>query len=137
MRHCILGLMLILEYHWLLEEIVEGIQLEHGYRPVSVPTIHCSIYAGLLNPYGLSAKFMFWKLHHHGKRHRKKKEILETCSAQKEPKICDVLLYCPTSSINGSAEPMKTPISLYRSSSPKARMSRTRRGITSNGSTIS
>ena len=37
----------ILEYHWSPEEIVGRIQLEHGYRLVSVPTIYRAIHAGL------------------------------------------------------------------------------------------
>lgn len=46
MHHC------ILEYHWSPEEIVGRIQLEHGRRLVSVPTIYRAIHAGLLNPPG-------------------------------------------------------------------------------------
>ena len=38
----------IVEYHWSPEEIVGWIQLEHGCRLVSVPTIYRAIYAGLL-----------------------------------------------------------------------------------------
>ena len=48
----------ILEYHWSPEEIVGRIQLEHGCRLVSVPTIYRAIHAGLLNPPGTSAKFV-------------------------------------------------------------------------------
>lgn len=62
----------ILEYHWSPEEIVGRIQLEHGCRLVSVPTIYRAIHAGLLNPPGASAKFVLRKLRHHGKRHHKK-----------------------------------------------------------------
>lgn len=62
----------ILEYHWSPEEIVGRIQLEHGCRLVSVPTIYRAIHAGLLNPPGASAKFVLRKLRHHGKRRRKK-----------------------------------------------------------------
>lgn len=39
----------ILEYHWSPEEIVGRIQLEHGCRLVSVPTLYRAIHAGLLN----------------------------------------------------------------------------------------
>ena len=49
----------ILEYHWSPEEIVGRIQLEHGCRLVSVPTIYRAIHAGLLNPPGASAKLYF------------------------------------------------------------------------------
>ena len=42
----------ILAYHWSPEEIVGRIQLEHGRRLVSVPTIYRAIHAGLLNPPG-------------------------------------------------------------------------------------
>ena len=49
----------ILEYHWSPEEIVGRIQLEHGCRLVSVPTIYRAIHAGLLNPPGASAKFVY------------------------------------------------------------------------------
>ena len=38
----------ILAYHWSPEEIVGRIQLEHGCRLVSVPTIYRAIHAGLL-----------------------------------------------------------------------------------------
>ena len=62
----------ILEYHWSPEEIVGRIQLEHGCRLVSVPTIYRAIHAGLLNPPGASAKFVLRKLRHHGKRRHKK-----------------------------------------------------------------
>ena len=62
----------ILEYHWSPEEIVGRIQLEHGCRLVSVPTIYRAIHAGLLNPPGASAKFVLRKLWHHGKRRHKK-----------------------------------------------------------------
>ena len=62
----------ILEYHWSPEEIVGRIQLEHGCRLVSVPTIYRAIHAGLLNPPGTSAKFVLRKLRHHGKRRHKK-----------------------------------------------------------------
>ena len=62
----------ILEYHWSPEEIVGRIQLKHGCRPVSVPTIYRSIHAGLLNPAGASAKSVLRKLRHHGKRPHKK-----------------------------------------------------------------
>ena len=62
----------ILEYHWSPEEIVGRIQLEHGRRLVSVPTIYRAIHAGLLNPPGASAKFVLRKLQHHGKRRHKK-----------------------------------------------------------------
>ena len=56
----------ILAYHWSPEEIVGRIQLEHGCRLVSVPTIYRAIHAGLLNPPGASAKFVLRKLRHHG-----------------------------------------------------------------------
>lgn len=62
----------ILEYHWSPEEIVGRIQLEHGCRLVSVPTIYRAIHARLLNPPGASAKFVLRKLRHHGKRRHKK-----------------------------------------------------------------
>nr|WP_318606323.1 helix-turn-helix domain-containing protein [Mitsuokella jalaludinii] len=62
----------ILEYHWSPEEIVGRIQLEHGCRLVSVPTIYRAIHAGLLNPAGASAKFALRKLRHHRKRRHKK-----------------------------------------------------------------
>ena len=62
----------ILAYHWSPEEIVGRIQLEHGCRLVSVPTIYRAIHAGLLNPPGASAKFVLRKLRHHGKRRHKK-----------------------------------------------------------------
>ena len=62
----------ILEYHWSPEEIVGRIQLEHGCRLISVPTIYRAIHAGLLNPPGASAKFVLRKLRHHGKRRHKK-----------------------------------------------------------------
>ena len=62
----------ILKYHWSPEEIVGRIQLEHGCRLVSIPTIYRAIHAGLLNPSGASAKFVLRKLRHHGKRHHKK-----------------------------------------------------------------
>ena len=62
----------ILEYHWSPEEIVGRIQLEHGCRLVSVPTIYRAIHAGLLNPPGASAKFVLRKLRHHRKRRHKK-----------------------------------------------------------------
>ena len=52
----------ILAYHWSPEEIVGRIQLEHGCRLVSVPTIYRAIHAGLLNPPGASAKFLLRKL---------------------------------------------------------------------------
>ena len=61
----------ILEYHWSPEEIVGRIQLEHGCRLVSVPTIYRAIHAGLLNPPGTSAKFVLRKLRHHGTRRHK------------------------------------------------------------------
>lgn len=48
----------ILEYHWSLEEIVGRIQLEHGCRLVSVPTIYRAIHADLLTPPGASVKFV-------------------------------------------------------------------------------
>ena len=57
----------ILEYHWSPEEIVGRIQLEHGCRLVSVPTIYRAIHAGLLNPPGASAKFVLRKLRRHKK----------------------------------------------------------------------
>ena len=57
----------ILEYHWSPEEIIGQIQLKHGFRLVSVPTIYRAIHAGLLTPPGASRK-----LRHHGKRHHKK-----------------------------------------------------------------
>ena len=57
----------IVEYHWSPEEIVGRIQLEHGYRLVSVPTIYRAIHAGLLNPPGASAKFVLRKLRRHKK----------------------------------------------------------------------
>jgi len=64
-----------LECHWSPEEIVGRIQLEHGCRLVSVPTIYRAIHAGLLNPPGASAKFVLRKLRHHGKwRHKKGSE---------------------------------------------------------------
>ena len=62
----------ILEYHWSPEEIVGRIQLKHGCRPVSVPTVYCAIHAGLLNPAGASAKSVLRKLRYHGKRPHKK-----------------------------------------------------------------
>ena len=62
----------ILEYHWSPEKIVGRIQLKHGCRLVSVPTIYRAIHAGLLNPPGASAKFVLRKLRHHGKRCHKK-----------------------------------------------------------------
>lgn len=62
----------ILEYHWSPEEIVGRIQLEHGCRLVSVPTIYRAIHAGLLNPPEASAKFVLRKLRHHEKRCHKK-----------------------------------------------------------------
>ena len=49
----------ILEYHWSPEEIVGRIQLEHGCRLVSVPTIYRAIHAGLLNPQGLQRSLYF------------------------------------------------------------------------------
>ena len=52
----------IVEYHWSPEEIVGRIQLEHGCRLISVPTIYRTIHAGLLNPPGASAKFLLRKL---------------------------------------------------------------------------
>lgn len=74
----------ILEYHWSPEEIVGRIQLEHGCRLVSVPTIYRAIHAGLLNPPGASTKFVLRKLRHF---------LLRT--------------------IRGSAGPMKTPMGFY------------------------
>ena len=58
----------ILEYHWSPEEIVGRIQLEHGCRLVSVPTIYRAIHAGLLNPPGASAKFVLRKLQERQRR---------------------------------------------------------------------
>lgn len=62
----------ILEYHWSPEEIVGRIQLEHGCRLVSVPTLYRAIHAGLLTPPGASTEFVLRKLRHHGKRRHKK-----------------------------------------------------------------
>lgn len=58
----------IMDYHWSPEEIVGRIQLEHGWRLVSVPTIYRAIHAGMLNPSRASAKFVLRKLRHRGKR---------------------------------------------------------------------
>ena len=49
----------ILEYHWSPEEIVGRIQLEHGCRLVSVPTLYRAIHAGLLNPQELQRSSYF------------------------------------------------------------------------------
>ena len=62
----------ILESHWSPEEIVGRIQLEHGCRLVSIPTIYRAIRAGLLNLQRASAKFVLRKLQHHGKQRHKK-----------------------------------------------------------------
>lgn len=62
----------ILQYHWSPEEIVGRIQLEHGCRIISVPTIYRAVRAGLLNPAVTSAKFVLRRLRHHGKRRHKK-----------------------------------------------------------------
>lgn len=62
----------ILEYNWSPEESVGQIQLEHGCRLVNVPTIYRAIHPKLLNPSGISAKFVLRKLRHHGKRRHKK-----------------------------------------------------------------
>ena len=79
----------ILEYHWSPEAIVGRIQLEHGCRFVSVPTIYRAIHAGLLNPSGASAKFVLRKLRHHGKRRHKKgaKNIVVSSSYRTPSKI--------------------------------------------------
>ena len=113
----------ILAYHWSPEEIVGRIQLEHGCRLVSVPTIYRAIHAGLLNPPGASAKFVLRKLRHHGKRRHKKG------SEERRGKfvISHPIEERPASAAN------KTPMAFYGSSSRKARTSRIRQRITFNG----
>ena len=174
----------ILEYHWSPEEIVGRIQLEHGCRLVSVPTIYRAIHAGLLNPPGASTEFVLRKLRHHGKwRHKKGSEEhrgkfvishpIEERPANaanrsarghweadtvvgKQGKACLVTLVDRKSryllggkamsktatavnlhTIHGSARPMKTPMAFYGSSFRRAKTSRIRQRITSNGSTMS
>ena len=133
----------ILEYHWSPEEIVGRIQLEHGCRLVSVPTIYRAIHAGLLNPPGASAKFVLRQLRHHGKRRHKKGSEEHRGKFLISHPIEDRPASAANRSVRGHWE-ADTVVgkqgkawAFYGSSSRRAKTSQIRQRITSNGSTMS
>ena len=133
----------ILEYHWSPEEIVGRIQLEHGCRLVSVPTIYRAIHAGLLNPPGASAKFVLRKLRHHGKRRHKKgseehrgKFVISHPTEERPASAANrsVRGHWEADTVVGK---QGKAWAFYGSSSRRAKTSQIRQRITSNRSTMS